>query len=66
MIDFVTEHSSMSTLDKDIKDIDERIKDLNTMLINKENRYYSKFAAMEKFIQQMNSQSSWLMQQLGM
>lgn len=66
MIDFVTEHSSMSTLDKDIKDIDERIKDLNTMLINKENRYYSKFAAMEKFVQQMNNQSNWLMQQLGM
>jgi flagellar hook-associated protein 2 len=30
-----------------------------------EDRYYRQFTAMEKAIQQMNSQSMWLMQQFG-
>lgn len=34
-------------------------------LYDKEDQYYAKFAAMEKALSQMNSQSSWLMQQFG-
>ncbi|WP_352418313.1 flagellar filament capping protein FliD [Proteiniborus sp.] len=66
MIDFVTNYGSISMLDKDISDIDNRISDLNALLIRKEDKYYNQFAAMEKFVQQMNNQGSWLMQQLGM
>lgn len=66
MLDFVTEHSSISMLDKDLRDIDKRIVDLNAMLMNKEDRYYRQFSAMEKFVSQMNSQGNWFMQQLGM
>ena len=37
-----------------------RIVELEEKLIEKENRYYSKYATLEKLISQMNSQSSWL------
>lgn len=66
LIDFVTKHGSISLLDKDIKDIDSRISDLNAMLLNKEDQYYRKFSVMEQFVQQMNNQGSWMLQQLGM
>lgn len=66
MLDFVTEHSSISMLDKDVTSLSRRIDDLNAQLIRTEDRYYRQFAAMEKFVQQMNSQGSWMMQQLGM
>ena len=65
LIDFVTEHGSISLLDKDISNIDKKLDDLNDYLLRTEDRYYKKFTAMEKAIQQMNSQSSWLAQQLG-
>ncbi|MFA5523949.1 MAG: flagellar filament capping protein FliD [Tissierellales bacterium] len=66
MLDFVTEHSSISMLDKDLIDMDKRINDLNVMLLTKEDRYYRQFSTMEKFVSQMNSQGNWFMQQLGM
>ncbi|WIV12018.1 flagellar filament capping protein FliD [Proteiniborus sp. MB09-C3] len=66
MLDFVTEHSSISLLDKDLTSLDRRISDLNAQLLRKEESYYSKFSAMERFVQQMNNQGSWMMQQLGM
>ena len=49
----------------EITGYNERINSLNDMLINKENRYYEKFAAMESIISKMNSQSNWLAAQLG-
>lgn len=63
LLDFVTKKSSISDLDKEVLDANKRIDDLNAMLYRKENAYYAKFANMEKMLQQMNSQSSWLAQQ---
>jgi len=66
MIDFVTKYSSISMLDRDITDINKRINDLNMLLNERENRYYSQFSAMETLIQRFNNQGSWLSQQLGL
>jgi flagellar hook-associated protein 2 len=49
-----------------IMDYDEQIKKLTEKLIDKENAYYAKFTAMEKYIAQMNAQSNWLMMQFNM
>lgn len=65
LLDFVTEHSSISLLDKDVLDYSRRIDDLNAMLFRKENGYYAKFAAMERAISRMNQQSMWMMQQFS-
>lgn len=66
LIDFVTKHGSISMIDDEISDLNDKIYDLNVYLASKEDQYYSKFAAMEKYVQQMNNQGSWLMQQFGM
>lgn len=50
---------------EEIEEYNKKINSLEYLLIDKENRYYEKFAAMEKAIAQMNSQSSWLASQLG-
>ena len=63
LLDFVTSHSSISLIDKDVIQYNRKIEDLNTMLFRKENHYYAKFTAMEKAISRMNQQSAWLMQQ---
>lgn len=63
LLDFVSEYSSISLLDKDALQFSRRIDDLNAMLFRKENHYYAKFAAMEKAISRMNQQSAWMMQQ---
>ena len=63
LLSFVTKHSSISALDKDIFDMDKKIDNLNALLVRKENSYYARFTAMEKAISKMNSQSSWLAQQ---
>lgn len=65
LIDFVTEHSSISMIDKDVMKLESKIDDLNVYLFEKENHYYSKFAAMEKALSRMNQQSMWLMQQFS-
>jgi flagellar hook-associated protein 2 len=44
---------------------DGRISELEKKLIQKENRYYQKFAALEKAISQMNAQSNWLVTQFS-
>jgi flagellar hook-associated protein 2 len=54
-----------NTLSDKLKQIDSRIGDAIRLLQSKEESYWRKFTAMEKAIQQMNSQSSWLSQQLG-
>lgn len=63
LLDFVTNKSSISDIDKDVLNMNKRIDDLNAMLLRKENAYYAKFANMEKMLQQMYSQSDWLAQQ---
>ncbi|WP_352404643.1 flagellar filament capping protein FliD [Sporanaerobacter acetigenes] len=65
LIEFVTKHGSISTIDKDVLQLEKRIDDLNDYLIRKENSYYSQFAAMEKAISRMNQQSMWFMQQFS-
>lgn len=65
LLDFVTEYGSISLLDKSISDYDKRIDDLNDILIDRENYYYQKFAALETAISRMNSQSMWLAQQFN-
>lgn len=52
-------------LSEDLKRRDEKIREMEEKLYDRENRYYRQFAQLEKAIQQMNSQSSWLAQQLG-
>ncbi len=46
-------------------EMDSRIKRLNDMLTTKENSYYRRFAAMEKAMNQANSQSASLASYLG-
>lgn len=55
-----------SSIGKEIKEINERIDTWEDRLAQLEDRYYRQFTAMEKAIQQLNSQSTWLMQQFGM
>jgi len=64
MIDFVT-GGSQSMLDKDLLDIAKIIDRENDRLSDVEDRYWDKFTALEKAMQQLNSQSNWLSQQLG-
>jgi flagellar hook-associated protein 2 len=55
-----------SVIGKRIKDMDDRIEDYEDRLKMIEDRYWRQFTAMEKAINQMNSQSMWLMQQFSM
>ncbi|MCB2286554.1 flagellar filament capping protein FliD [Clostridium algidicarnis] len=49
----------------DLRDRDKRIGEMEKKLFDRENGYYRKFAALEKAMNKMNSQSAWLMQQFG-
>lgn len=64
LIDFVTKKGSISDLDKSILDMEKKIDSMNKMLMRKEESYYKKFTAMEKYIHQMNGQSAWIGQQM--
>ena len=55
-----------SVIGKRIKDMDDRIEDYEDRLKMIEDRYWRQFTAMEKAINQMNSQSMWLTQQFWM
>ncbi|WP_027399716.1 flagellar filament capping protein FliD [Anaerovorax odorimutans] len=61
--------NSYLTLDSDIyksmKEIDEQVERLSTSLKAEEDRYYTQFTALEKYISQMNTQSSWLTDQFS-
>ena len=59
---FVDQHQ----LNDDMKRLSRRMDDLERNLIRKENAYYSRFAAMEKALAQMQNQASSLLAQLGM
>ncbi len=65
LVDFVAKYSSISILGKDINNLNTRISREEQLLINKEDRYWQQFTAMEKALNSMNQQSSWLMGQLG-
>lgn len=52
-------------LQTSINDIDEYISTLQEKLEDETERYYQQFASLEVYIQQMNSQSSWLSQQIS-
>jgi flagellar hook-associated protein 2 len=58
-----TEFSNL--LYNQIKDKDKMIANLSEKLADKENRYYTQFARLEQAMNSLNSQSSWLSQQLG-
>ncbi|UOQ45733.1 flagellar hook-associated protein 2 [Halobacillus salinarum] len=49
-------------LGRQLKDMDDRIDQFEDRLTDIEDRYWSQFGAMEKAIQKLNSQSSYLMQ----
>lgn len=55
-----------SVIGEEISDIDDRIETTEKRLQQLEDRYWRQFTAMEQAIQQLNSQSMWLMQQFGM
>lgn len=55
-----------SQITKYIKQMDEEISRWQTRLEKIEDRYWKQFTAMEKAISQMNSQSTWISQSLGM
>lgn len=48
-----------------LKDLNSKILSMDDRLERVETRYYKQFTAMEKAIQQLNSQGSWLSQQMG-
>ncbi|WP_373898289.1 flagellar filament capping protein FliD [Haloimpatiens sp. FM7315] len=54
-----------NTLSKYLKDKDKAIKEMQKKLFDRENKYYTQFAALEKAMNQLNSQSNWLMQQFS-
>ncbi|SES85925.1 flagellar hook-associated protein 2 [Natronincola peptidivorans] len=66
LIDFVTKQSSRSVLDRDLSSINNRIAREEMLLARREDRYWQQFTAMEKALSEMQNQSSWLMQQMGM
>lgn len=49
-----------------LKDQDQEISDFTDKMSDIEDRYYTQFTQLETAMQQLNSQSNWLMQQLGM
>ncbi|MED0678251.1 flagellar filament capping protein FliD [Aneurinibacillus thermoaerophilus] len=54
-----------SIIGKMLQNLDARIYDMERRLIQKENRYYRQFTAMEKAMSKYNAQSAWLMQQFA-
>ena len=54
-----------NTLQKEVNSIEDLIKELNRKLEVESERYYGRFSKLEVYINNMNSQSAWLSQQLG-
>jgi len=65
LIDFVTNMGSISYLDKDLMNVEKTLIREETRMSSREESYWKRFTAMEKALQQMNSQSSWIAQQFG-
>lgn len=62
---YTTTHSSKSEIDLDLIQIGKRIDAENRRISAMESRYWKQFTEMEKAMQQMQSQSGWIAQQLG-
>jgi flagellar hook-associated protein 2 len=60
----ITEFQNL--MDEELRRLDKRIDAAVEALIRQENRYWAQFTALERAIQQMNAQSMWLMQQMGL
>ncbi|MGG3284364.1 flagellar filament capping protein FliD [Paenibacillus solani] len=60
-----SENLDNSLMGKELRTLNTRIYDMQDRLVTIETRYYKQFTAMEKAIQKLNSQGSWLSQQLG-
>lgn len=60
-----TSNNNSFTLGRNLDNLDQQINRFEDRLIQIENRYWRQFTAMEKAIQQANSQSMYLMQQFG-
>lgn len=60
-----SEIADESLMGKELRNLNTRISDMKNKLTTVEDRYYKKFTAMEQAIQKLNSQGSWLSQQLG-
>jgi flagellar hook-associated protein 2 len=56
----VYQNTSLTSIGNSIDDINDRISQLEEKLLEKEEQYYKKFAAMETAIAAFNSQSEWL------
>ncbi len=54
-----------NVLQKQMDSYDDLIDSLNDKLEDEIEKYYNKFAKLESYISNMNSQSSWMMQQFG-
>jgi flagellar hook-associated protein 2 len=54
-----------SSLAQDITDYNERISEVLTKLITKEENYYKQFSQLETYMNKMNSQMDWLTSQLS-
>lgn len=54
-----------SSISSKLSQIDNEREDFTRRLSEVEERYWKQFTAMEKALQKMNSQSSWMMQQFG-
>lgn len=59
----VTENNN--SISREIESKEKTISTLLDKLTDKENQYYAKFTAMETYISRMNTQISWLTQQMG-
>lgn len=54
-----------SLMGQQLRDIDERIYDMERRLLQIEDRYWREFTALEKAMERLNQQNNWLMSQLG-
>lgn len=69
LVDFSTgknlKNAGISWISESILDLEDEIERQEDILENLEDRYYSKYIAMETALSEMNSQSSWISSQLG-
>ncbi|SCY86397.1 flagellar filament capping protein FliD [Alkaliphilus peptidifermentans] len=65
LIDFVSKHSSISVIDRDLNQLNLRIANEERLLARREDSYWKQFTAMEKAMASMQQQSMWLMSQMG-
>ncbi|WP_282154555.1 flagellar filament capping protein FliD [Cytobacillus gottheilii] len=58
--------NSQFTLGKNLDEVNSRITDMEARLVEKEDRFWQQFTAMETAMQKMNDQMNYMMSQLGM